>query len=737
MAYTSKGPTKKMWRRIFCVLMVLVVAAFGTISSRLVGIMVVDGEWYKQQAFDQQLRDTTLTAMRGDILDTNLNVLATSASVWTVFVTPNSVEEKEKPLIIDGLSRILGIDKETVAEHVEKNNGYEIIQRKVEKPVADKVREYIKDNDLQSVVGLDESSKRYYPNDNLASTVLGFVGYDNQGLAGIEAYYEESLGGVPGRKVAAKNARGSDMPFSYEKIIDAQQGTTLVLTIDEHMQYFAEKHLEQAVIDNEVTSKGAVIVMDVNTGAILAMATKPDFNPNEPFVIYDPKEKERIDALTGKEREEALGTAQQAQWRNKAVSDLYEPGSVFKIVTGAMALDESKVRMSDQFHCSGNITIAGTVYHCHKVTGHGSQSFQEAFMNSCNPAFIQIGQNVGIDTFQKYFSAFGLTQKTGIDLPGETDPISHAQGAMGIIELASSSFGQTFKVSPIQLITAASAAVNGGYLVQPHVLKQKMDSDGNILETTPTVRKQQVISTETSLLMREMMENVVSLGGGKNAYISGYRIGGKTGTSQKIDQNNEKARIASFLGVAPADDPQIAVLLMLDEPHGTNIYGGTIAAPVAGKIMNDILDYMGVERKYTEAELAEMDIAAPDAVGKEVESARQLIKSAGLTVRVVGDGETVERQVPLPTQSVPRGGTVILYTDAAAEQETAVVPSFAGMTLSQVNSAAAEARLNVKFSGGSLETGGSRAFSQSVSAGETVEWGTIVTVEFRFQDTVE
>ncbi|HCC35415.1 MAG TPA: stage V sporulation protein D [Ruminococcaceae bacterium] len=737
MAYVSKSPTKKMWRRIFCILMVMVLAAFGTISGRLVDIMVVEGEWYKQQALDQQLRDTSLTAMRGDILDTNLNILATSASVWTVFVTPNSVKENQKALIADGLSEILGIDREKIMEQVEKKTGYEIIQRKTEQSVADELRKYIRDNDLQSVVGLDESSKRYYPNDNLASTVLGFVGYDNQGLAGIEAYYEELLGGVPGRKVTAKNARGSDMPSSYEKIIDAQKGTTLVLTIDEHMQYFAEKHLEQAIIDNEVTSKGAVIVMDVNTGGILAMATKPDFNPNEPFIIYDTKQRAAVDALTGKEREEALYEAQQSQWRNKAVSDLYEPGSVYKIITAAMALDENKVSLSDNFHCSGNITIAGTVYHCHKTIGHGPQTFQESFMNSCNPAFIQIGQNVGIDTFQKYFGAFGLTQKTGIDLPGETDPLSHAKGAMGIIELASSSFGQTFKVSPIQLITAASAAVNGGYLVQPHVLKQTMDSDGNVLETVPTMRKQQVISQETSLIMREMMENVVSLGGGKNAYIPGYRIGGKTGTSQKMDQNNEKARIASFLGMAPADDPQIAVLLMLDEPHGTNIYGGTIAAPVAGKIMNDILDYMGVERKYTAEELAEMDINAPDTVGKEVQESRRMIENAGLSVRVVGDGAQVERQVPAYDQPVPRAGTVVLYTDAEAERETASVPDFTGMTLSQVNSAAAEMGLNVKFSGVSLETSGARAITQSIPGGETVEWGTVVTVEFRFQDTVE
>ena len=677
-----------------------------------------------------------------------MNILATSDTAYTVYITPNSIKElKEdkqvlvKTAIAKGFSEILDIEYETAYGYTEKNTYYVIVKKRVDKETADKIRQYLTDNSdlkIAKYVGIDETTKRYYPNNNLASTVLGFVGDDNQGLSGIESYYDASLTGVAGRVVAAKNAHGADMPFSYQVVEEAKQGNSLVLTVDSYIQHIAEKYLEQAVEANNATGRGACIVMNVNTGAVLAMAVKGDFNPNEPFVLS-----ESDNALL--EQENATVTKTELlnkQWRNKAVSDTYEPGSVFKIITASMALEENLVSLDSNFNCGYTIYVAGQVYHCHKAGGHGALNFKQAMVGSCNPTFITVGQLVGTSKFSKYFEAFGLTKRTGIDLPGEAEPVYHREQNMGPTELASSSFGQTFTTSPIQMITAVSAAVNGGYLLQPYVVEKIIDSDNNVVQTVQKTVKRQVISEQTSAKIREMMKSVVNDGGASNAYVAGYDVGGKTGTSEKVAEmqaTGERLYIASFIGVAPIDDPEIAVLVMIDEPHGSSHFGGAVAAPVGAEILEDVLPYLGYEPQYSEEELDNFAIRVPDVSGKNVAEAKTQINNLGLSVRVIGSGEKVLSQLPASGQTLYKNGTVILYTENGTTTDAMVtMPNFKGMTPSEANNAASSLGLNIKYSGNITSGSGSqKAYDQDVEAGKEVAAGTTVTVYFRDENVTE
>ncbi|MBQ2318643.1 MAG: stage V sporulation protein D, partial [Clostridia bacterium] len=526
------GSTRSMRQRSLAILLVISVGFFGMSSFNLAKYMIFNSSFYQQKATLQQLQDTEIAAKRGDIYDRNMEVLATSATAYTVYITPQDIDDDaEAKKVAKGLSELLDVEYEDVYKSTQASTYYEKIKSKVDQALANKVRKFISENELGDIIGLDEGSKRYYPNDNLASTVLGFVGADNQGLSGLEFYYDDTLKGVPGRVVAAKNAKGADMPFTYEKVVDAQSGNSLVLTIDSYIQYVAEKYLEEAVTQYSCNERGCAIVMDPKTGEILAMTTKPDYNPNTPFTIYDPTVAEAIAKLTGDEKSTALSVAQQKQWRNKAISDTYEPGSVFKIVTGSAAYEEGKITENSAFNCGGNITIAGTTYNCHKHSGHGHQDLAGAFQNSCNPAFIQIGQMLGTELFFKYFKSYGLTERTGIDLPGEASTVAgvsyHDISTMSIVDLASESFGQGFNVTPIQLATAVCAAVNGGNLVKPHVVKEVVDAEGNTVKNIDTTVKRQVISKETSKAICSFLEGVVSEGSGKNSYVAGYRVGGK------------------------------------------------------------------------------------------------------------------------------------------------------------------------------------------------------------------
>lgn len=744
-----KGPNKSMIIRTFAVWIVMLVCTVGLVGGRLVYLMVVKGDFYRQKAAEQQLYDTEITASRGNIYDRNMELLATSAQVWTVYITPNSfkniTDAKKlnaiKTDIATNLSGILGIEYQTVLDYTNKNTSYVKVKTNVEKPEADLVRQYIADSEYKvgSYIGLDEGSKRYYPQNTLASVTLGFVGSDNQGLAGLEQQYDTELTGIPGRVVAAKDATGNDMPMSYELEVKATPGNSLVTTLDSYIQHVCEKYLGQAIIDNNVTERGAVICMNVNTGEILAMAVKGDFDPNSPFTLSE-SDQQIVDALEGDEKTKMLNQLRNAQWRNKIVSDTYEPGSVFKVVTAAMALEEGITGYNSHYNCNGYIVVAGQRYNCHKRTGHGSESLINAMQNSCNPVFITFGQQLGSNIFSKYFEAFGLTEKTGIDIPGEASSMYHKLSNMGVTELSSSSFGQTFNVTPIQMITAISAAVNGGYLVSPHLVSEIIDHNGNTVSSVGNTVKRQVISNTTSEMLRNLMEAVVDGGGGKNAYVSGYRVGGKTGTSQKVSKilatGQTDLYVASFCGVAPINDPEIALLVMLDEPHGDAYYGGTIAAPVGGQILAEILPYLGVEPQYSEEELAAMAIKIPSVIGQKVDAAKQVIKNQNLNFKVIGDGDTVLKQFPSSTESIYSDGVILLYTEES-EKMTTTVPDFSNLTVSGVNELAAKNNINVRYSGGTLSGSGTLSYKQDIKAETTVEAGTIVTVYFRSPETAE
>lgn len=743
----SNKANKMMINRIL-IIMLSVVILFTSVSViRLTKIMIIDGEKMQSMASEQQLYDTLVSAPRGDIYDSKMNLLAKSDTAYTIYLVPNSIKdlkkdkrEKVKTQIATGFSQILDIDYETAYSYTEQNNYYVIVKKRVDKSIADKIRAFLaenKDLGLAKYVGIDETTKRYYPNQNLASVALGFVGDDNQGLSGLESYYDSTLTGVAGRVVAAKNAHGSDMPFSYQIVEEAKQGNSLVLTIDSYIQHIAEKYLEQAVEANKASNRGACVVMNVNTGAVLGMAVKGDFNPNQPFTLSEADEELLSKENATVTKNELLNK----QWRNKAVSDTYEPGSVFKIITASMALEENVTNLQQGYNCGYTIYVAGQVYHCHKKGGHGALDFKEALVRSCNPVFITVGQLVGVSRFSKYFEAFGFSKKTGIDLPGEANSVYHKQEKMGPTELASSSFGQTFKITPMQLITAASAAVNGGYLLKPYIVNKIIDSEGNVVKTTEKTVKRQVVSEATSQKLREMLKSVIE-DGVKNGQVAGYDIGGKTGTSEKVAEMNATGEsglyIASFMGFAPIDDPEIAVLVMIDEPRGSLHMGSAVAAPVASEIFTDILPYLGYEPQYSEEELKNFAIKVPNLVNKTVEEAKKELTDLGLTVKVIGDKETVIKQLPLYGETISKGGRVIIYSTEEENAETIVkVPDFTGMSVGQATTAAYGAGLNIKLSGNTASGSMAIAYDQDIKKNTETKIGTTVTVYFREASTTD
>ena len=741
----AKGPTKSMWARMLAIMLVVVIALFGTTGFRLVKLMVVDAEFYQQKAIGQQLSDVEITPQRGDIYDRQMSLLASSTSVWTAYIAPNRISGEKisastRQLIIDGLVTIYEMDREAAEKSVNKKIAYEIVRRQVEEDMATDMRQYIKKHKLGSYMGLDPSSKRNYPHDELCSAVLGFVGTDNKGLAGLESQYDSILKGVPGRVMAIKNGRGEEMPFTYNNLEDVRQGNSLVLTIDHQIQSIVDRYLEEAVKETGVKERATIIAMDVNTGGILAMSTKSDFDPNRPFYIYDDAERARIEALPEDKKKEATYAAQNRQWRNKAVSDAYEPGSVYKIVTGAAAIEERIATLNSTYGCPGYIKVADRTIGCANRNGHGHQTLIEAYQHSCNPAFISMGLALGGTLYNKYYNSFGITAKTGIDLPGEAAPIVHSASQLKKpVELATTSFGQTFKITPIQMITAISAAVNGGQLMKPRLVDRILDEHKNVVKTIAPEAKRQVISKETSDMLRMLMEKIVEgpTASGHNAYVAGYHIGGKTGTSEKRDTENPDDRISSFCGVAPANNPQIALLVILDDPQTTVKYGGTLAAPIARNILGEVLPLLGVEPDYTQNEMQTMDIKLPNLTGKALSKAKADLDALKLKVKVEGDGANVERQVPGAGQSIPKGGSVVLYTSASSEVKTTTVPKLTGLTVAGVNAAGVNSNLNILFRGSALSTAGALSVKQSEPEGKKVEIGTVITVEFVLQSTAD
>lgn len=754
-ALVKMSPRRKLFIRAFIVFVLLVGLVFGSTAVNLARIQLVDSEQYKQQAEKNQLHDTEISAERGIIYDANGTVLAKSASVWKIYIKPCDIENEDfKNDLCRKLSALIGVDFDTIKEKANKSKyAYLILKRQVEFEEKEKVAEFLSqfysytvtsENDdgelvtsqkkiyYSSAVGIDPDVKRYYPYGTLAANVIGFTGTDDVGRLGVELKYDTTLTGTPGRIITAQNGKSDVMSQEYETVYDAVQGTSLVLTIDEVIQRYLEDSLEQVYVDSKGVGAYGVI-MDVDTGAILAMASMGNFDLNSPQELTEEEEKALYEQYPDKEeRSKARNDMLYAKWRNFIVSDSYEPGSVFKIVTAAAAIEENVLSENFSYTCTGKIQVADRTIKCHDRDGHGTQDLKHGLMNSCNPLFITTGQALGQEKFFEYFEAFGFTEKTGIDLPAEPTPVAgvnyHALENMGLVELSSSSFGQSFQVTPIQMVTAISAIANGGYLMTPYVVARQLDENGNVIsETQPNIRRQ-VVSEETAAEVADMMEAVVTSGTGKNAYVAGYRVAGKTGTSQKLGSDGEY--VASFGCFAPANDPEIAVLILVDEPEG-QINGGQICTPVAAQVVEKTLEYMGVERQYSDEELEKLDTLTPSLIGKTTVDAVALLEEKGFEIKVVGEGEKVISQMPAYNQSVPQNGIIVLYTEKDAERVTVEVPDLTEMTLSMANKYALSAGLNIKISGNALNEGELISYSQSIEAGQEVEYGSTVTVYFK------
>ena len=575
----------------------LCAVCFAGLIGRLFWLQLCTGGWYTQRALGQQLRDTVVPADRGKIYSADGALLAANSSCWTLRASPREMPEDKLALAAKGLAEILELDETKLLEKFSDRRSNDCLLRyRVERETADAVRDFCAVNGITGV-RINQDSKRWYPQGELLASVLGFTNVDNAGVSGLELEYNDTLTGQNGVVLTAVNAWGYTLAQSYETELAPVEGSGLRLTIDANIQHYLENALNYAVQEHHVAARSVGIVMDVNTGAVLAMATTPAYDPNQPRVIADKAARAAVDALSGKERTAALQLAQQTQWRNKAVSDLYEPGSVFKLITCAAALDAGAITRRSTFYCGDSISVAGTRFHCANHKRHGSQTVTQALENSCNQSFIQIGARLGKQAFCDYFAAFGLREPTGIDLPAEPKKsLYYTADRMGPVELASCAFGQSSKISYLEMAAAVCAVVNGGKLMQPYLVSDILAPDGSVLQHNQPVCKRQVIQPATSATMREMMEAVVLYGGGRNAQIAGYRVGGKSGTSQKLDSADEKARIASFVAVAPIDDPQFLCLVCLDEPHSWTTAGGSLSAPVCAEVLEQTLVYKGIPR---------------------------------------------------------------------------------------------------------------------------------------------
>lgn len=733
----EKGPAQRLRQRTAILILLILVLGFGAAVLRLTYLTTIQNSELQESAVDLQLADTTVSAKRGTIYDANGNVLAESASVWQVVMSPvNFKNDKQRQAAAKGLSEIFDLEYNDVLDDTKQQSHYVVVKRRIESDEREKVLELIdtlkKDYSCSGVIQLLDDYKRYYPKNSLASSVIGFTGSDDQGLEGIEYEYDSYLSGTPGRIITAQNARGTDMPFRYEQNVESEDGNNVYLTIDETIQSICEKYMQKGVEDNNVLNKGVCIAMDVNTGAILAMVTTDGYDLNNPYEL-SAKDKKKIKSTPKKKQAEAESAALSNMWRNKAVADTYMPGSVFKMCVASAALEENLVNEKTSFTCTGSISVEGETIHCSNISGHGTQNFVEAISNSCNPAFIQIGQMLGAGKFRQYYQGFGFSDKTGIDLPGEAEDSFWKEGKMGGVDLAVASFGQNFSITPIQMITACAAVSNGGYVVQPHVVSKITDSKGNVIKTVDKKIKRQVISDDTSKKMNEYLEYNTERQGATAGYISGYKVAGKTGTTEKrgvtkVESSFSEDYISSFCGYAPADDPQIAMLVFFDTPDGDAYYGSQVSSPVFINIMSEVLPYLDVKTSYTDEELGYVDASAGDYTGVSVDEAKTAVEADGFTATVKGNGSTVISQIPTVSSGLQKGGSIVLYTDSDSQSETVSVPSLIGLSPDEVNDVASAYGLNVSFSGATTSSGTSS--SQNVEAGTSVSPGTVITVSF-------
>ena len=768
----DRRANRTIFRRTMFLMVFFGVVIFAPLLWKLWDIQIINHDKYEQMAIEQQTGDKAVAADRGTIYDAEGNILAISATVHDIILSPRDVvklqtayaekvaDAKEKgkaypdypeptnAFIAQGLSQILGVDQEEILKRLAKTDrAYELIAQKTEEDVSTQVREFITENHLTGGIVVQPTSKRYYPYSTLAAQVIGFVNADNEGAYGLEAMYEEQLSGEVGRVVTAKNGAGTELLFRYEDYIDALDGCDLTLTLNATIQHYCEKILAEGIAKYDVRNGGFAIAMNPNTGAILGWANYPTYDLNSPSAIYSEELQQELAGLKATATDEAysaaVGAARNKQWRNKAVNDTYEPGSTFKSVVLASALEEGVVSESDTFYCSGSVTVAGKVIRCHKREGHGSETLAEAVQNSCNPAFVAIGQKLGAEKFYQYLRDFGFLEKTGVDMQGESTSVIWSEDYFtseeGIASLATASFGQRFNVTPLQMLCATSAVINGGHLLTPHVLESITDSEGGVVKFVDSQEVRQVISEQTSEKARTILESVVNGGTGKNAYVAGYRIGGKTGSSQTLEEDHT---IVSFLGFAPADDPKVIVLLALDNPEpsspGSNytknmyyISGGNMAAPLAGQLLADILDYMGVEKQYTEAELSGADTVVPKVTQFPLAEAERLLAKAAFTWRTVGEGPNVTDQIPAAGATIPGGSEVVLYLGEPKPEDTVAVPNVSGMTAENARAALTRVGLYMKATGASgYYTSATVAGSQSIAAGTQVALGTVVEVQF-------
>ena len=774
----NQRANRTILRRTLVLMVLCGVIAFVPLIGTLYHLMITEHDYYNEKAIKNQTRSTNLTATRGVIYDANMNVLASSSTVETVFIDPNEIAEQMKQpensnlldQIARGLGEILDVEPSFVYEQAaDKQYRYKVIKRKISEELADEVRAFISENSITGVY-LETDLKRYYPNSSLAAQALGFVSSDNNGSEGLEAYYNEELSGTAGKVVTSKGNYGSEMLYTYEKYYDASDGSSLITTIDSTVQAYVEKNLQNAIDKYDIKNGAFCIVMDVNTGEIKAMATLGSYDPNNYLEIYDDTtalllENERAAALALPEASAAyeaaietykqdVAAARMAQWRNRCVSDGYEPGSTFKLITLASALDSGAVTLNDSFYCGGQEKFTGReqILNCWKSAGHGAQSTAQALGNSCNIAFGHIGLRMGGDTFYDYLKSFGVMEKTGVDLPGEASGLFYERKYLndpanyGTSYLITSSFGQSFRITPMQLVRAVAAIVNGGYVLEPYIVSEVVDADGNTVEKNEKTVLRQVISQQTSETMRTLMEQVVTEGTASAARTPGYRVGGKTGTSEKLDEYDEngqqvKDKIVSFVGVAPIDDPKYVVLVALDTPaysensekytvHGMYISGGLMAAPTVRDIFLDILPYLGVEPDYGSEDIRGVNFTVPDVIGMDETEAGELLAEKTITYRVVGTGSVVTDQIPVAGSQVPGNSQIILYMGAEKQATRVEVPDFIGCSVADVNYLASNAGLYVQAKGTDRTDVYVLAAYQDIDPGTEVDRGTTITVEF-------
>ncbi len=729
---------------------------------RLFVVSVVDNSKYEGMANNYHFGTMTLSANRGAIYDANGTALAWSATVYNIYIDPTLYREEMKSIedandkkksaaeeenetadnlvdvdqlktsITNFLSEKLGLKTEEVEASFEKDGRYYVLQTQVEKNVTDEITAYFEKLNL-SFIGTEATTRRYYPQNELAAAVIGFTNGDGDGQYGLEYQYDDYLSGVDGRVISAQAANGEEMPYRYSTTYDAEDGDSLYLTLDTTIQYYLEKSLAEMVEKFEVKERACGVIMNPKTGAVYAMATYPTFDLNNPSEIYDTKTAQELAALPEGEYSTAYATARETQWKNKVISEISYPGSTFKIVTTADAFEENLINMeTDSFYCSGQVQVADALIRCSNTAGHGAQTFTQALTNSCNPAFIEIGQRIGIDKFSYYFEGFGLAEKTGIDLPGEAVSYSVTGDDMTIVDLASAAYGQCNKVTAMELVTAYSAAINGGYMVTPHVVDHVVDSNGNIVLQNETEVKRQIVSEETSAIVREQLEAVVNNNPSHNAYIQGYRIGGKSGTAEKLDTStaDDRQYVASYCCFAPADDPEVIMLIMADEPNKEiGYYGSQVVVPYARDIMEEILPAMGFYPEYSDGEDTDSTVTVPYLQSADITSAESTLAQLGLTYEVVGDGTTVASQSPSTGTSVTKGGKVILYTEVGGNSgDTIEVPNLVGMTAAEVNETMTYYDLNYAIVGSSASESGALVQYQSEEAGTVVPRGTAITL---------